>query len=126
MVGQKQNPPEPSGEQIRRLLAAPAAVCLNWQQGLLTARSSLGTPWWPSPAGFGPCPSAKGLSVRPCPVRPAGSMGHWTEGLFSSEKRIYLVTQEPTCRDSQAQQDIWSTEKVLQTVEGMKKLNRGL
>lgn len=100
--GQKQNP-EPSGEQT---LAALAAGCSKGHQGLLTTRALAGLLGWPSPAGFGPCSSAKGSPSDPSPPSPAGAMGaFWTEGVFSSENGIYLVAQEPTCRDNQAQQN---------------------
>lgn len=72
-------------------------------------------------AGFGPCGSAQGLCVTACPA----SVGpFWAGRVCCLRKGFYLITPEPTCRHSPAQQNRWSPEETLKATEWMKKLNR--
>lgn len=121
MVAQKQILPKASGEQMQGMLAAPATLCLKWQRDFLTTGSFSGALWWPSQAVFGPCLSTKGLLIRPCPGHV--QLVRW--GCSGLKGCIFWkkdLSENPP--GETGLQNISSTENILQTVEGLKELNR--
>lgn len=96
MVGQKQSP-------LSQVVSREDAHCSHHgvfeQQGL--PQDTLVA----TRAGFGPPGSAQGLRVTP--ARP--QQVHWgpsgLEGVCPLRKGFYLITSEPTCRHSPAQQN---------------------